>query len=168
MDELPGDPVVEETDCEAAVEQGSEQPDDGAVEPVEAAGEGELATLFAAGCLGAPGGAWGGAAAPVNRAIAVGRRNGVPLFSRKRSSGSTTSDHNTSQKRSDAADLSNGTRPTPEMDRTARQIAALLGHPNWGFGNLVVDCGRYRVQLLYRTNIGGNHFNHVHVGVRMN
>jgi hypothetical protein len=53
------------------------------------------------------------------------------------------------------------------MDRTAAQIAAALGTPGWRGGVLNARCNGYRVQLLYRTNIGGNHFNHVHVGVRV-
>jgi len=122
--------------------------------------------LFGGG-LGPPGGGWGGASAPVDRAWAIGRRNRLTLTSRKRSSDSTGSDHHTSQKRSDAADMSNGSSPTPQMDRTAAQIAALLGVPNWRGGVLERTQNGYRVQLLYRTKVGGDHFNHVHVGVRM-
>ena len=131
--------------------------------------EDEIDSLVAAAVtgLGPPGGGWGGAAAPVNRARDIGVRNGLTVTSRKRSSGCTGSDHHISQARSDAVDLSNGSSPTPQMDRTAAKIAALLGVNNWTGGNLRVTVRGYRVQLLYKTNIGGNHFNHVHVGIRM-
>jgi hypothetical protein len=99
--------------------------------------------------------------------MAIATRNGLTITSTKRSSGATTSDHHVSQKRSSAADMSNGSSPTPQMDKTCREIATLLGHPEFRAGNLRVTLHGYRVQLLYRTNIGRNHFNHVHVGVRV-
>jgi hypothetical protein len=116
--------------------------------------------------LGPRGGGFGGTEAPARLAMAIGTRNGLTVTSTKRSSGSTGSDHHTSQQRSFAADLSNGSNPTPQMDRTAREIATLLGHPEFQAGNLRISLHGYRVQMLYRTHIGGNHFNHVHVGVR--
>jgi hypothetical protein len=149
-------------DEEAALDAADERALEGAPEGVDWPDD-----LFAGGGLGAPGGGWGGATAPVNRAQAVGRNNGLTVTSRKRSSGSTTSDHHTSQRRSDAVDMSNGNAPTPQMDRTAAQIGGLLGSPGWRGGNLVRTMNGYRVQVLYRTDIGGNHYNHVHVGVRM-
>ena len=121
----------------------------------------------AGGGLGPAGGGWGGSQAPVQRAMRVGTRNGLTITSTKRSSLSTGSDHHVSQRRAYAADMSNGSKPTPQMDKTARQIAAMLGRPGWRGGFLEVYVRNYRVQLLYRTNIGGNHFNHVHVGVKM-
>jgi hypothetical protein len=122
--------------------------------------------VFGSG-LGPPGGGWGGAQDPIDRATAIGRRNGLTVTSWKRSTGSSGSDHHVSQRRSDAVDLSNGSSPTPQMDRTARQIAALLDVPDWRGGVLNRSINGYRVQLIYRTNVGGNHFNHVHVGVRV-
>ena len=113
-----------------------------------------------------PGGGWAGSEAPVRRAIRVGRRNGLTVTSTKRNKLSTGSDHHVSQKRSFAADLSNGNQPTPQMDRTARRIAAALGHRGWRGGVLTVTGQGIRAQLLYRTNVGGNHFNHVHFGCR--
>jgi hypothetical protein len=53
------------------------------------------------------------------------------------------------------------------MDRTAAQIANLLGVVGWSGGVLERRLNGYRVQLLYRTNVGGNHYNHVHVGSRV-
>ena len=117
--------------------------------------------------LGPPGGSFGGSEAPIKRAMRIGTRNGLVITSLKRPTASSTSDHSPGQLTSFAADMSNGSSPTPEMDRTAQQIAARLGHPEFRAGNLRVTLHGYRVQLLWRTDIGGNHFNHVHVGVRM-
>lgn len=47
-----------------------------------------------------------------------------------------------------AVDLSNGSQPTPQMDALYAAIHPLLG--------------KIFKQILYRTNVGGNHFNHVH------
>ena len=118
------------------------------------------------GAFLAPGGGWGGAEAPVRRAIRIGRRNGLTVTSTKRAKLSTGSDHHVSQKRAFAADLSNGSQPTPQMDRTARRIAAALGRKGWRGGVLTVTGHGIRAQLLWRTHVGGNHFNHVHFGCR--
>lgn len=159
-----------EIDCEAATsswhaaaEIGNVDANGSTITPDELI---EDASVAAVG-LGPKGGGWGGASNPVSVAARIGIRNGLVVTSRKRSSGSRGSDHHTSQSRSDAVDLSNGSAPTPAMDRTARQIAARLGVPNWQYGMLKRTINGYRVQLLYRTNVGGNHFNHVHVGVRI-
>lgn len=113
-----------------------------------------------------PGGGFAGSEAPILRAVRIGKRNGLTVTSMKRSSGSTGSDHHTSQGRSFAADLSNGSSPTAEMDRVCARLAKLLGHPEFGAGVLNVQAGSLRFQLLYRTDVGGNHFNHVHIGCR--
>jgi hypothetical protein len=127
------------------------------------------ATRHAPPGLGPAGGGFGGSEAPIKRALRIGTRNGLTITSLKRPPGvaASTSDHHRDQRTSFAADMSNGSSPTPEMDRTARQIATRLGHPEFRAGNLRVTLHGYRVQLLWRTDIGGNHFNHVHVGVRM-
>lgn len=54
-----------------------------------------------------------------------------------------------------------------QMDHGARVIISRLGGHYTG-GELVYDVtrGGYRIQVLYRTYVGGNHFTHVHVGVR--
>jgi peptidoglycan hydrolase-like protein with peptidoglycan-binding domain len=65
-----------------------------------------------------------------------------------------------------AADISNGGSPTPEMDRLARQLARRFGIDWRGSGLVNATHGGYRFQLIYRTHVGGNHFNHVHFGVR--
>jgi hypothetical protein len=114
-----------------------------------------------------PGGGFGGAEAPVRRAIEIGVRNGLTVTSTKRTSGNAGSDHHVSQTRSFACDLSNGSTPTPQMDATAKAIASALGHPEFSAGVLNVASGTVRAQLIWRTDVGGNHFNHVHFGVRV-
>jgi Putative peptidoglycan binding domain len=114
-----------------------------------------------------PGGAFGGAEAPVRRAMEIGLAQGLKITSTKRTSGDSTSDHHVSQTRSFACDLSNGDRPTPEMDATAKALATALGHPEFRSGLLIVTRGSVRAQLIWRSDVGGNHFNHVHFGVRV-
>ena len=65
-----------------------------------------------------------------------------------------------------AADMSNGGSPTPQMDRLARALAQEFRIPWSGSGAVSSTTGRYRFQLIYRSNVGGNHFNHVHFGVK--
>jgi peptidoglycan hydrolase-like protein with peptidoglycan-binding domain len=65
-----------------------------------------------------------------------------------------------------AADISNGGSPTPEMDKLARSLAQRFDIPWSGAGLVNATHGGYRYQLIYRTTQGGNHFNHVHFGVR--
>ena len=65
-----------------------------------------------------------------------------------------------------AADISNGGNPTPEMDKLARSLAQRFGIPWTGSGLVNATHGGYRYQLIYRTTQGGNHFNHVHFGVK--
>jgi hypothetical protein len=65
-----------------------------------------------------------------------------------------------------AADISNGGSPTPEMDKLARCLAKRFDIAWTGFGLVNATHDGYRFQLIYRTNIGGNHYNHVHFGVR--
>lgn len=68
-----------------------------------------------------------------------------------------------------AADMSNGTHPTPQMDNLAKQLAELF-KLQWNGSGAVSGQdpdGQYKYQMLYRTLIGGNHFNHVHFGVKL-
>jgi peptidoglycan hydrolase-like protein with peptidoglycan-binding domain len=65
-----------------------------------------------------------------------------------------------------AADISNGGSPTPEMDKLARSLAQRFNIPWSGAGLVNATHGGYRYQLIYRTTQGGNHFNHVHFGVK--
>lgn len=80
--------------------------------------------------------------------------------------GGGRSDHQGPGEYAWAADISNGTSPTPEMDRLAQTLATAYGMPWKGSGVTQVEKDGYTVQMLYRTNVGGNHFNHVHIAVR--
>lgn len=115
-----------------------------------------------------PGGSWGGSEVPVRRAVIIARRNRLTVTSLKRWSGNSGSDHHRSQARAAAADLSNGSRPTSEMLRTARQIAAAMGmrFPSNGYIATPVTTKGYRAQLIYNSPSVPNHHNHVHFGVR--
>lgn len=117
-----------------------------------------------------PGGGWGGSHALAQHFANLGRSMGLSIASEKRNRKMTASggvsDHWTGSKTAYAYDMSNGSRPTPQMDRFAAAVAAQLGVKGWKGGVLNVNRGGYRYQVLYRTNVGGNHFNHVHVGVR--
>ena len=135
-------------------------------EPIED-GPQEHARPTSGATFAAAGGGWGGAEAPARRVIMYGKKLGLTVTSTKRSWGSPGSDHHVGQKRSFAVDLSNGTQPTPQMDRLAAIVATLLGSPGWKGGVLTRQMGRCRFQLLYRTDVGGNHYNHVHFGCRI-
>jgi len=76
------------------------------------------------------------------------------------------SDHKGPPDVSWAADVSNGTKPTPEMDLLAKTLASNFGIPWSGSGLVSKTIGSYRYQLIYRTMAGGNHFNHVHFGIK--
>lgn len=113
-----------------------------------------------------PGGGWGGSEAPGRRAERIGHSNRLRTMSTKEQRPNNPgSDHDVDQRNAFAVDLSNGRRPTPEMDRTARQIAAAAGRPGYsgGFLELVYNPHRMRMQLIWRYE---GHYNHVHAGFR--
>lgn len=116
----------------------------------------------------APGGGWGGSETPVRRGIAIGARKSLVVTSMKRASGSTGSDHHVSQRNAFAADMSNGSRPTPQMLRTAQQIAAAMGYrwPTNGYINTATTSRGYRAQVIYNSSVVPGHHNHVHFGVK--
>lgn len=155
---------IEGDDCEAVAEEEGVEPED--ADDFSSIDDENLLEGLSPGQLLTPGGGFAGSEAPVRRAIKIARANGLTVTSTKRNTLSTGSDHHVSQTRAFAADLSNGSSPTPQMDRTAREIAAALGHPDFRAGVLNVQRGSARAQLLWRTHVGGNHFNHVHFGVR--
>jgi hypothetical protein len=110
---------------------------------------------------------------------AIGKDLGLKSTSEKRNNtnpySGKGSDHEASNKDAYAYDLSNGSAPTPEMDRAAYRIMRQLGFKNYKMGQPintsqgVATRGKYRVQVIYRGSgaaFGGNHTNHVHVGVR--
>jgi hypothetical protein len=108
---------------------------------------------------------WGGC-----KAVAETIVQGLPLqnVSSKRSTQTTasggTSDHWTGCRECYAIDNAGS---VAQMDMSARQIMSRLG-AHYSGGELVhtVEKNGYRIQILYRTMVGGNHFDHIHVGVR--
>lgn len=66
-----------------------------------------------------------------------------------------------------AADMSNGQRPTPQMDALAQDLADQFDIPWNGSGAKSATHGHFRYQMIYRSLIGGNHFNHVHFGIKV-
>lgn len=108
----------------------------------------------------------------------IGLGLGLESISEKRDTVSTASggvsDHYRGNRDSYAWDMSDGSQPTPGMDKTAMRIAKALGAGGqWrkqgraGVLNVTkkIEGRTYRFQMLYRTNTGGNHYNHVHLGV---
>ena len=93
---------------------------------------------------------------------------------RKHTKGGGVSDHWTGNPVGYAEDWGNGPQPTPEMDAAAVLVMSRLGVTYDGHSELVrsviVTTGnnrRYRVQVIYRSWVGGNHFNHIHVGCEL-
>lgn len=116
-------------------------------------------------------GAWGGSQKFAELAARLGRREGCWVTSRKRPAESTlsggVSDHWEGARHSYAVDIGECDLSFPggAADRVARAVAAafgLSGHT----GVISATRGRYRVQLLWQTDEGGDHYNHVHVGIR--
>lgn len=116
--------------------------------------------------------AWGGSQTLASQFANIGFSHGLRAVSEKRDRMSTAtggvSDHWSGNKNAYAFDISNGSHPTPQMDATAMQIANALGVEWDGRSPLEItkNVNGYRVQVLYRTGTGGNHFDHIHVGVR--
>ncbi|HEV7806759.1 MAG TPA: hypothetical protein VGO80_13120 [Solirubrobacteraceae bacterium] len=65
-----------------------------------------------------------------------------------------------------AADISNGTAPTTEEDALARTLATAFDLTWPGAGLASGGNSQYRVQLIFRTCDGGDHFTHLHIGIR--
>ncbi len=117
-----------------------------------------------------PIGPWGGTERPVEVLAAL---SGLPVTSTKRTRQTTASggvsDHWVGWTRCFANDL--GTS-APAGDAAASRIASAIGGPgyaDWGTTGGVLNverCG-IRFQLLWRTYVGGNHWNHIHIGARL-
>lgn len=75
------------------------------------------------------------------------------------------SDHQGPPDKAWAADMSNGGHPTPQMDALAKELAKVFGLHWSGAGLVDRTAFGFKFQLIYRTNTGGNHFNHVHFGL---
>lgn len=112
---------------------------------------------------------WGGSKSIADRLanVAIGAGE-LDVSSTKRDTKATASggvsDHWVGSTNAYAYDLA-GT--VAAMDRAARALMAALG-VSWDGGEIVenVRAFGYRVQVLYRTNVGGNHYDHIHIGVR--
>jgi Transglycosylase SLT domain len=119
----------------------------------------------------APGGGWDGSKNVVKGFARIAVSHGLQSTSEKRDRQYTTtgntSDHYAGNKNAYAEDLSNG-HATPQMDKAAIQIAAALGVRYDGKGPLEISkiVDGYRIQVLYRTHTGGDHFTHIHVGAK--
>ena len=99
---------------------------------------------------------------------ALAIRDNPPLYVSEqwgRTTGGEQSDHHISRNDSWAADLAvRGIQvPTPATELAARRVAAALGVPDWGGGDITKTINGYRFQVLWKV---AGHFNHVHVGVR--
>lgn len=149
-------------------------------EPAEAP---EAASTGSSGGSGIPfnttKGGYRGAQTVASSIAAIGKELGLESTSEKRDNqnpySGKGSDHDVGNKDAYAYDLSNGTKPTPEMDRAAYRIMRALGFKDYKMGQPidtsrgVVTKGKYRFQVIYRGSgpaFGGNHTNHVHVGVK--
>lgn len=116
-----------------------------------------------------PAGPWGGTQGPVE---ALSRLAGLPVTSVKRDRRATASggvsDHWTGCAECFAMDLAT---TAPAGDVAASRLATAVGGPgyaDWGSEGGVLNAERcgIRFQLLWRTYVGGNHWNHIHVGAR--
>lgn len=126
--------------------------------------------------LPAPGTLQGSPRSIINRLVLESQRFGFPHMSvawvdeANGRHGPTVSgnrsDHQGPGSEAWAADISNGSSPTPEMDRFARYIARKLGGSWGGSGAVSWYKDGYRMQLIYRSMVGGNHYNHIHIGIR--
>jgi hypothetical protein len=125
-----------------------------------------LADVQAALC---PHGGWGGTQGPIEALAGI---TGLPVTSLKRERRKTksggVSDHYVGCTQCYAADL--GTAP-PAGDVHASRIATAIagpGYGDWGSTGGVLNAERcgIRFNLLWRTYVGGNHFNHIHIGAR--
>jgi hypothetical protein len=109
-----------------------------------------------------------GTEGPTRFLAAVALRDNPPLYVSEqwgRTTGGAQSDHHVSRSDSWAADLAvRGIQvPTPATELAARRVAAALGVPEWGGGDLTTTINGYRFQVLWKV---AGHYNHVHVGVR--
>jgi hypothetical protein len=118
----------------------------------------------------APRGSYSGTTGPVNQLAKLAARvAGTSVTSGKRDTVSTASggvsDHYAGNESANARDI--GGTPA-QMDRAAVAIARALGISYRKGQPLVANVNRngLRFQILYRTNVGGDHFDHIHVGAR--
>lgn len=119
--------------------------------------------------------AWAGTQAICEALTADFPALGLSATSRKRDRRDTASgnvsDHWSGNPVAYAIDWSNGGSPTPQMDAASEHVMARLGITHHGqaelhhYANHTIGGLLVRVEVIYRSNDGGNHFNHIHVGV---
>lgn len=134
----------------------------------------QAASVPDAGGAPSPGGGWNGSEAPVRAMAKIAANSGLSITSGKRDRQATASggvsDHWTGSTSSYALDLGwGGERPTHESDVAASRIVRALGGPrNWGLtgGNFTKTVNGLRWQVIYRSDVGGNHWNHIHVAAK--
>lgn len=121
-----------------------------------------------------PNGGWGGTQGPVQQLAALAGK-GFEVISAKRDRQYTTtgsvSDHWIGNKNAYANDIGWGSsRPTQASDEAASRIVAALGGPsNWGEKGGVFNktINGIRYQVIYKSMVGGNHYNHIHLGAKV-
>ena len=110
-------------------------------------------------------GAWGGSkpiatklTTDLGLTVTSGKRQ------RKLTASGGISDHWVGNKNAYAFDLGGSVE---NMDQAAAKLLTKFGD-KWDGGEVVrnFNVGKFRVQILYRTNVGGNHFDHIHIGVK--
>jgi hypothetical protein len=144
----------------------------------EVAGE-DAGTLLAGGSLkGSPKEIIDKIVLPMSRACGVPRtvaQNDAANAVHGPTVSGNPSDHQGPPTRAWAADMSNGSSPTPEMDKLANRLADAFGMDRLDMNTTGAAGSRqtsetsrdgFRFQLIYRSSTGGNHDNHVHFGCR--
>ncbi len=120
-----------------------------------------------------PHGGWNGTQGPVQDLVKT-LGPGFSVTSAKRDRKNTlsggVSDHWSGNKNAYANDIGWGSStPTAASDAAASKLVQSLGGPadwgkNGGVFNKTINGIRY--QIIYRSNVGGNHFNHIHFGAK--
>jgi hypothetical protein len=114
--------------------------------------------------------------------LPIARKNGINITAAQVAAANARHGPTVSGGRSDhqgppserwAADISNGSSPTKQMDALAKELAEEFGIPGGPYvfpaGASVNTESGFRFQLIYRVSgqqNGGNHQNHVHFGAR--
>ena len=76
------------------------------------------------------------------------------------------SDHQGPPEQAWAADMSDGSSPTPHMDSLADDLAKRFELKSWDGSGIASGTRKgYRFQMIYRDPCCGGHFDHVHFGV---
>lgn len=104
----------------------------------------------------------------INRSVA---QNDASNYSHGPTSSGGTSDHQGPPNIRWAADMSNGGAPTPQMDQLFKDLAEYFDIPvrssGYTWGAFSTTHSGFRFQIIYRSDVGGNHYNHVHFGLEV-